>query len=203
MLWQLQLWFSSMTGYLKAGGLIMLPLVTLSVVMWTLIINRAFFLSRLYRKNMSRQEAGHFVKTNTLPDQDRYQGAVSLLVRDFSRRRSGVAGIDRAILDETVMSVVSSLDNHLALIGVLATIAPLFGLLGTVVGMVATFDVIASFGTGHARAMAGGIAEALITTQAGLLVAIPAMYMRNYLGQKADKLKRHVSSVGIYLKQYV
>jgi hypothetical protein len=56
---------------------------------------------------------------------------------------------------------------------VLAAVAPLLGLLGTVTGMIATFDVLAVFGTGNAKAMAGGISEALITTQTGLLVALP------------------------------
>jgi biopolymer transport protein ExbB len=81
------------------------------------------------------------------------------------------------------------LRRHLAVIGVLASIAPLLGLLGTVTGMMATFDVIALFGTGNARAMAGGISEALLTTQSGLLVAIPGLYMSIYLNRRAERLE--------------
>jgi biopolymer transport protein ExbB len=55
--------------------------------------------------------------------------------------------------------------------------------------MMATFDVIALFGTGNARAMAGGISEALLTTQSGLLVAIPGLYMSIYLNRRAERLE--------------
>ena len=97
----------------------------------------------------------------------------------------------------------TSLDRHLAVIGVLATVAPLLGLLGTVLGMIATFDIIAIFGTGNAKAMAGGISQALITTQTGLLVAIPGLYMRSFLARRAENLKHRIASMGIYLQRYV
>ncbi len=77
----------------------------------------------------------------------------------------------------------------MAVIAVLAAIAPLLGLLGTVLGMIETFDVISVFGTGNARAMAGGISVALITTQTGLLVAIPGLIMSNRLGHKVAGLR--------------
>ena len=69
--------------------------------------------------------------------------------------------------------------------------------------MIMTFDIIAIFGTGNAKAMAGGISQALITTQTGLLVAIPGLYMRGFLAGRAQNLKHRISSVGIYLKRYV
>jgi biopolymer transport protein ExbB len=65
--------------------------------------------------------------------------------------------------------------RSLAVIGVLAAMAPLMGLLGTVTGMITTFDILAIFGTGNVKAMAGGISESLITTQTGLIVAIPGL----------------------------
>ncbi len=71
----------------------------------------------------------------------------------------------------------------------MAAIAPLLGLLGTVLGMIETFDVISVFGTGNSRAMASGIGVALITTQSGLLVAIPGLLMSNRLGRAAEQLK--------------
>ncbi len=101
------------------------------------------------------------------------------------------------------MEIVSSLDRYLALITILAGIAPLCGLLGTVTGMINTFDIISVFGTGNAKAMAGGISEALITTQAGLLVAIPGLYLSNFLRQRSHNLKQRVSSVGIYLTRFL
>ncbi|MFO7930090.1 MAG: MotA/TolQ/ExbB proton channel family protein, partial [Desulfosalsimonas sp.] len=67
--------------------------------------------------------------------------------------------------------------------------------------MIVTFDVIAVFGTGNARAMAGGISEALITTQTGLLVAIPGMYMKGFLERRAQKLKQRTAVIGYYLRR--
>jgi len=75
------------------------------------------------------------------------------------------------------------------------------GLLGTVTGMIATFDSIAIFGTGNTRAMAGGISEALITTQTGLLVAIPGVYMKNFLVRRSEILKQRAASLGMYLRR--
>jgi len=101
------------------------------------------------------------------------------------------------------MDIISIMDRYLSIIGVLAAMAPLLGLLGTVTGMMATFDVISMFGTGNARAMAGGISEALVTTQTGLLVAIPGLYMHGFLVKRSEKLKLLTASTGIYLQRFV
>lgn len=189
--------------YLLGGGLVIVPIVLISCVMWTLIINRVLFFRRLQRKNMSRLEAGRCIHDGEVPDPGKYRGITSLLVRRFLAKRTGNRAVDRYILDETVMHTVSLLDNYLAVIQILAGIAPLLGLLGTVTGMITTFDIIAGFGTGNARAMAGGISEALITTQSGLLVAIPGLYMSSFLKRRAEILKQRLSSVGLYLLNYI
>ncbi|MFC1895534.1 MotA/TolQ/ExbB proton channel family protein [Thermodesulfobacteriota bacterium] len=189
------------TDQLRAGGPVMIPLVVVSIVMWMLIVNRAVFLRAMYRKNMSRSLAGEHVRHNIFPDTRAYRGATALLVREFLKRRSGDPEVDRFILDETVLSVIASFDRHLATIGVLAAVAPLLGLLGTVTGMIATFDVLCAFGTGNAAGLASGISEALITTQTGLLVAIPGLYIWHFLSRRVLNLKHRVASVGIYLKR--
>lgn len=196
-------YFWAMEAYLKTGSIVMIPLVAVSIIMWTLIINRILFFHRLHRKNMPRERAGEFVKNNELPPRHLYRGAVSLLVTQFLNNRTRKATVDLYILDETVMDIIAVLERHLALIGVLAAVAPLLGLLGTVTGMMATFDIISTFGTGNARAMAGGISEALVTTQTGLLVAIPGLYMHGFLVKRAEKLKGVIASTGIYLQRFV
>lgn len=187
--------------YLHAGGPVMLPLVLVSLVMWVLIVDRLLFFRRLQRRNMNRHRALEHLRDHRLPDPRRFRGAVSLLVAEFLRRRSGERRLDRHILDETVRALNRSLDESLALIGVLAAVAPLLGLLGTVIGMLATFDVLAVFGTGNARAMAGGISEALITTQTGLLVALPGLYMKGFLQRRARTLQQRIAVVGYYLRR--
>ncbi len=195
--------FWAMEAYLRTGSIVMVPLVAVSVVMWTLIINRILFFHRLRRKNMPREKAGEFVRNNQLPPVQLYRGAVSLLVTQFLNNRTQKPEVDLYILDETVMDIIAVLERHLALIGVLAAVAPLLGLLGTVTGMMATFDIISTFGTGNARAMAGGISEALITTQTGLLVAIPGLYMHGFLVKRAEGLKGRIASTGIYLQRFI
>lgn len=189
--------------YLQSGGIVMIPLVVISVVMWLLIINRAFYFRRLYWKNMDTRTAWEHISKNKMPDPAKYQGAVSMLVAEFIRSRSGDSVLDRFILDETVLRINRSMNDYLGFIGALAAVAPLMGLLGTVIGMIVTFDVISVFGTGNARAMAGGISEALITTQTGLLVAIPGLYMKGYLDRRAQKLKQRISVVGYYLWRHL
>lgn len=187
--------------YLIGGGPVMIPLLLTSLLMWVLIFQRVFCLRRLYRVRLSRAEARFHVQEGRMPD--RPTGIVARLVADFLVRRTGRRDLDRFILDESVLGLVRDLDRHLALIGALAAAAPLLGLLGTVVGMITTFDIIAVYGTGNARAMAGGISEALITTQTGLLVAIPGLYMKHFLARRAENLKQQVAAVGMYLQRWL
>jgi len=201
MFWSLRDYYYLVSDYLAGGGVVMIPLMVVSVVMWALIINRVLFFRRLYRRNMKWPTALDHVRRNRIPDRSRYRGIISVLVAEFLKRKSGERQLDRFILDETVVWLVSSTDRYLAVIGVLAGIAPLMGLLGTVTGMIATFDSIAIFGTGNTRAMAGGISEALITTQTGLLVAIPGVYMKNFLVRRSEILKQRAASLGMYLRR--
>lgn len=201
MLWNLRDYYYLVSDYLAGGGVVMIPLMIVSVVMWALIINRVLFFRRLYHRNMKWPNALDHVRSNRIPDRSRYRGIISVLVTEFLKRKSGERQLDRFILDETVVWLVSSTDRYLAVIGVLAGIAPLMGLLGTVTGMIATFDSIAIFGTGNTRAMAGGISEALITTQTGLLVAIPGVYMKNFLVRRSEILKQRAASLGMYLRR--
>ena len=195
-------WFR-IEDYLQTGGVVMLPLVLVSLVMWLLIMDRAIFFRRLHHKNMSFQTAWEHVRAGRMPDPKRFGGAVSLLVARFNAARCGNPALDRFILDETVLCINRAMDAYLSVIAVLAAVAPLLGLLGTVTGMITTFDVLAVFGTGNARAMAGGISEALITTQTGHgpLVAIPGLYMQGFLRRRARALQQRITAVGYYLKR--
>ncbi|WP_028316564.1 MotA/TolQ/ExbB proton channel family protein [Desulfatibacillum aliphaticivorans] len=185
--------------HLDQGGLVMGPLLLISVLMWVLIIKRGLYLRRMRVRNMPREMAAQLIQENQQPDFMEFRGATALVVSEFLKRREANPGVDRSTMDETVMAVASSFDKQLSVITVLASIAPLLGLLGTVLGMISTFDVISLHGTGNARAMAGGISEALISTQTGLLVAIPGLTMKNFLASRAQTLKHRVSSLGIFL----
>ena len=90
-----------------------------------------------------------------------------------------------AFLDES-----ARIERHLGIISVVATLLPLLGLLGTIAGMITSFDAIAEHGTGNPRIVADGISVALITTEAGLITAIPLLYLHQILSSRADSLIR-------------
>jgi len=91
-------------------------------------------------------------------------------------------------LDEAIMRETPMLESMQGTIKVFAGIAPLMGLLGTVVGMIRTFQTITLFGTGDPKLMAGGISQALVTTVEGLIVAIPLVFMHALISAKSRAL---------------
>lgn len=191
----------SLVDYLSRGGVIMLPLIAVSLLMWGVIIYRLVLLNQLYRHDISPAQAGSWLRAGMVPEDLQTRGMTTVLMVVFMRLRSGEPRLDRHVLDEALLVVGAELERGLTLIGVLAAIAPLLGLLGTVLGMIGTFDTIAVFGTGNARAMAAGISQALITTQTGLLIAIPGLYMRNFLQRRAANLHHRLESLGMALKR--
>jgi biopolymer transport protein ExbB len=96
-------------------------------------------------------------------------------------------------LEAVVIKDVSAVTAGLPIIKILATVAPLTGLLGTVVGMIETFQSITLFGTGDPKLMAGGISMALITTVLGLVAAIPLLISHTFLSSKASSLSKVIA----------
>ena len=194
-------WFT--VDYFRQGGWIMLPLVITSVVLWTMIVDRWREFRVLGRGDLDRTEAVALVSGNGAVPPGRDLGLRARLVGDFLKERSGVARLDRKILGQVSLQLQQSLEARLAAIAVLAAVAPLLGLLGTVLGMIETFDVISVFGTGNSRAMASGISIALITTQTGLLVAIPGMLMSNRLNRTAQRLRTNLDETTAVLSRHL
>lgn len=91
-------------------------------------------------------------------------------------------------LDEAVLGEVAALERGRALVRLLAAVAPLLGLLGTVVGMIETFQAISVFGTGDPKLMAGGISQALVTTMLGLAVAVPLLFLHALIASRSRAL---------------
>jgi len=92
------------------------------------------------------------------------------------------------LLDEAITREVPDLEKGLSMIKLFAAVAPLLGLLGTVTGMIATFQAISLFGTGDPKLMANGISQALVTTMLGLSVAIPLLFLYNLLAARSKQL---------------
>ncbi len=165
-----------------------------SVWMWTLITERILFF---------RGKALPVIQKNRDMIQEYAEAkdpfCASLMIR-FISTRTGNLELDRELLRQYAIEEKARLRHHLAFISILAMIAPLLGLLGTVTGMMDTFNVIAVFGTGNAQAMAGGISKALITTQSGLTVAIPGMFMSTVLCKWADRIENILDRFIIHIE---
>nr|WP_208020212.1 MotA/TolQ/ExbB proton channel family protein [Pseudoteredinibacter isoporae] len=110
-----------------------------------------------------------------------------ILAAGLSNSRHGRDVMKDSIV-EAANQVVHEMERYLGVLGTVASIAPLLGLLGTVLGMIKVFTAIVLEGSGNTSALAGGISEALITTAAGLCVAIPAMMLHRFYTRRVDTL---------------
>jgi len=174
--------------YLQQGGWVMIPLGLTSLAMWSLIVDRLLSFHALSRHDVQTTEALAALAAGR-PAGAGETGLRRALLHALLTERSGEPELDRNILYQHALALRPRLREHLQLIAVLAAVAPLLGLLGTVLGMIETFEVIALFGTGNAKAMAGGISVALVTTQAGLLVAVPGLLVSAALARRARRLE--------------
>jgi biopolymer transport protein ExbB len=99
--------------------------------------------------------------------------------------------------------VVAELERYLNALGTIAAVSPLLGLLGTVTGMIQAFTVITAAGVGNPTLLAGGIAEALVTTAAGLIVAIPSLIFHRYFNSLVDRLAIEMESKSLKLLEMI
>lgn len=177
-----------------SGGLLVWPILFVGLIAGILLLERLFFLGRV-RQNTDRL----MTHVTELVEAGDYKGAMTEAESQPGRPTSNVlkAGLAQqgqprdiieSTLAEAILKETPSLERFLPALKVLAAIAPLLGLLGTVTGMINTFHVITVHGTGDPRLMAGGISEALVTTQLGLAVAIPILVIVALLGRKAHRI---------------
>ena len=173
---------------LKAGGMIAYIIVILGLLAASLILVRGFLLfraSRVDRQVLSSLQnktlkglSDHLEKLKT--PFGRVMGKTyQALGKNLQEREN--------IIQESILGELNILDKFGAGILVMAAVAPLLGLLGTVTGMISTFEIITEFGTGDPKLLSSGISEALITTKLGLMVAIPALLLGHLLGGWGQK----------------
>jgi biopolymer transport protein ExbB len=112
--------------------------------------------------------------------------------------KAGPQEVERAI-EVTGSHEAGVLEAHLRFLGAISNIAPMLGFLGTVTGLISAFNVIAIHGTGDPKLMADGVSEALITTEFGLFVGIPALGAYHYLRGKVDRLLHEMEAITIEL----
>lgn len=146
---------------------------------------------RVVPRDLSRQ-VWDWVSTNQLNHQRiqdlRTNSPLGQVLAAGLASRQQERSVMKEAVEDTGRHVVHELERYLNTLGSIAAVSPLLGLLGTVTGMIRTFSALTTGGAGDPAALAGGISEALITTAAGLMVAIPALIAYRYLRGRVDSL---------------
>ncbi|MBG0775897.1 MAG: MotA/TolQ/ExbB proton channel family protein [Desulfovibrionaceae bacterium] len=180
--------------WLESGGVLVWPILFVGVLALILGLERVVTLSRVRSNSdrvfadlLRRAQGGDWKRCRDwCLDQTRF-AACRVLGGALANAGQPREVVDRA-LEEGLLREGARLERFLPTLSVLAAIAPLLGLLGTVTGMIETFQVITLYGTGDPRMMSGGISEALITTQLGLAVAIPIMALHHLLDRRVERI---------------
>jgi biopolymer transport protein ExbB len=192
----------------RSGGPLMWPIILCSVAALAIVGERLWTLhpQRVMPRGLL-QKVWQLVENNQINDkviaalqQNSPLGRV-LAAGLANRHRSREVLMER--LEDTGRHVVHELERFLNTLGTIASIAPLLGLLGTVTGIIKAFNAITQGGMGDPRMLSGGISEALITTAAGLLVAIPALIAYRYLRGRVDRIVIEMEKDAIQLADAV
>lgn len=182
----------SLWEQIPKGGLIVWPILTILALGIAIVIERVIF---LLRKRLDTD--GFIRRINALAAGLKWDECRKICADHGTKpvARVVAAGLEccrmgreemENALQEAILKEVPAMERFLSTLGMLAAIAPLLGLLGTVTGMIDTFHVITLHGTGDPRMMSGGISEALVTTMLGLSVAIPIMLAHSLLNRAVD-----------------
>ena len=165
---------------IQQGGLVGYVIIVLLFIGLGLVIERIRTLGREEEK----------VKTQMDDPTASDDNALGRIMLAFEKNQSADLETLELKMDEAILKSTSSLERGIGTIRILAAVAPLLGLLGTVTGMIATFQSITLFGTGDPKLMAGGISQALVTTVLGLVCAIPLLLLHNFVATKSKNLVR-------------
>ena len=182
-----------MLELVEAGGWLMVPILLCSITAMAIVVERFWTLRRrrIAPENLVAR-VRQWARNGELNEE-----RIRALRRGSSLGRILAAGLgtrdrDREVMKESIEDVgrhvVHDLERYLNALGTIAAISPLLGLLGTVIGMIKVFAVITTQGVGDPGVLASGISEALLTTAAGLTVAIPALMFHRYFRGRVDEL---------------
>ena len=191
-------------SYIEKGGIMMYPIIFCSVLIVGIAIERAY---NLRRKNIINTD---FLKNvrNHWNWKDIHLGLQLCNAHDTALARILKTGLLRfgGKLDEIERAIegagqheASLMNSNLRVLGAVANITPMMGLLGTVFGMIKAFNVISQSGTGNPGLVASGISEALITTAAGMVVGIPALALYHYFRGKIDRYVFEMEEISFQL----
>lgn len=192
----------------KAGGWMMLPIIlcsiaTLAIIaerLWTLRVSRIappHLLGQVWRWIKDKQ-----LNKDKLKELRQSSPLGQILAAGLTNSKHG-REIMKECIEEAASRVIHELERYLNALGTIAAMAPLLGLLGTVFGMIEIFSGFMDNGQANAGQLAGGIGKALVTTAAGLIVAIPAVFFHRYLLRRVDEIVITMEQEAIKLVEVV
>ena len=169
------------------GGIVMIPLLACSLISLTLTIERLVFWGRIKSRQAVQNmlglvESGKFDQALKVGKDSQHPIARVLAAGLAHRNPAPVKAMEAA-----VQAQIPALKSRLGTLDTIITLAPLLGLLGTVVGMIGSFDIMSEAGMGQPHSVTGGVAEALIATATGLLIAILTLIPYNYFTARVEK----------------
>ncbi len=155
--------FEYIRDFMELGGPVLYLIAGLLIVMWYMIIERIFYINGPHKK------------------------AVKNALDEWESRSERSSWAAHQVREQLVSNVALKLRENLSMIQACVALAPLFGLLGTVTGMIEVFQVMAVTGTSNARAMAGGVSRATVPTMAGMVAALSGLFLSFWLQRKAEQ----------------
>jgi biopolymer transport protein ExbB len=188
---------SNLVEHLTAGGVIIIPLLFIGLFAAALAVSKMVALSRI--RTPSDVALNDIVRCIRRAKTDEAAALVAqlgdpygvVLLAGLQYRHLPASHLEE-VLQERALATLPTLDKHLGMLAVLGGVSPLLGLLGTVTGMMYTFERVALFGTGDAKLLSGGISEALVTTEVGLMIAVPILIVHAMLTRRVRTIVAHL-----------
>ena len=184
---------SNALQFIMKGGIMMYPLLFVSVVSLALIIERLMFFGRINSLDVSLlHETKHLLTDNKREDLRVFLSSQKTPVADVLM--TGVDNMDTSAndmdiaMEQHAVSIIPKLESKLWLLDTIITMAPLLGLLGTITGMIKAFQIFSTKGLNQPTAISGGVGEALIATATGLIIAVFTLLFYNYFNTKVRRL---------------
>ena len=181
----------SLLDHIEKGGIWVFPILAFALIAFVIAAFKAFVLMRLPKLLPLLAVQSHLNQTGQ--KMGRYQQQLI----DIAKQYSGMERDDKLL--DALMASKRRIEKGLSAIAVTASVAPLLGLLGTVSGMIQTFKLMTLFGSGDANAVSGGISESLVTTELGLIVAIPALIAHALMSRKSQRYISELESFAVHL----
>jgi len=163
------IFFESIQNFMDLGGPVLYLIAGLLIVMWFMILERLMYFRGPHKK------------------------AVKHAINEWESRSERSSWAAHQVREELVSSVAIKMRENLPMIQACVALAPLFGLLGTVTGMIEVFQVMAINGTSNARAMAGGVSQATVPTMAGMVAALSGLFLSFWLQRKYEQERELLS----------